>query len=206
MCPAEAPDFLCFSPVLGSRLPSPCSANPFRLHGGLLLYCPCEGGSPPGKNKPLAGISAPHLSHTMAILPPHVQNRSSVAVQAEERSGPIMETELADKLGKSPSAAVSKDLATAAMLMTIEASRTSLVTRIDTLPLECGLMWQDLDKICGRLGSAEIHISDVEDSTSTHNRSDDAENRLCRNNVRMVGLPEGVKGVNPATFAEAFLK
>lgn len=117
-----------------------------------------------------------------------------------------METELADKLGKSPSAAVSKDLATAAMLMTIEASRTSLVTRIDTLPLECGLMWQDLDKICGRLGSAEIHISDVEDSTSTHNRSDDAENRLCRNNVRMVGLPEGVKGVNPATFAEAFLK
>lgn len=103
--------------------------------------------------------------------------------------------------------------------MATEASKTSLVTRIDTLALECGLMSQDLDKIPGRLGSAETCISDVEDTSSTHNRtltdlqrqvnllkarSDDAEKRLHRNNERVVGLPEGMEGDNPATFAESW--
>lgn len=55
--------------------------------------------------------------------------------------------------------------------MAIEASITSLVTRIDTLALVCGLMRQDLHKVCGRLGSAKTCISDVEDTTSTHNRT-----------------------------------
>lgn len=51
-----------------------------------------------------------------------------------------MEPEPADTPGLSPAADESEDPATVAILMAIEASRTSLMTRIDTLALECGLI------------------------------------------------------------------
>lgn len=37
-------------------------------------------------------------------------------------------------------------------------------------------------------------------------KSDNAENRLRRNNISVLGLPEGAKGENPADFAETFFK
>lgn len=37
-------------------------------------------------------------------------------------------------------------------------------------------------------------------------KSDDAENRLCCNNVRVLGLPERSEGENPTVFAESFFK
>lgn len=61
----------------------------------------------------------------------------------------------------------------------------------------------------------------MEDTTSSHHRtltdlqcqvkilmeqSDDAENRLCRNEVWEVGLTEGVEGDNSGTFAESLFK
>lgn len=37
-------------------------------------------------------------------------------------------------------------------------------------------------------------------------KSDDAENRLRRNNVWVLGLSEGAEGDHPTEFAEAFFK
>ena len=38
-----------------------------------------------------------------------------------------------------------------------------------------------------------------------NNRADDIENRLRRNNVRIVGLPEKTEGRDPTTFIESWL-
>lgn len=110
---------------------------------------------------------------------------------------------------------------TAMILEAIADSKSSVEGKIDTLTIECGLIRQDMDKIRGRLTETEQRISTVEDvAASTAQsvvelqqqvktlmaRSEDAENRLRRNNVRVVGLPEGEEGANPVEFAEAFFK
>lgn len=110
---------------------------------------------------------------------------------------------------------------TAVILLAIENSRSSLLTRIDKLTEECNCIRADLDKIRGRLTESESRISATEDLTTSHDhrlevlentvkslvaKSDDAENRLRRNNVRVLGLPEGSEGERPAEFAEAFFK
>lgn len=87
--------------------------------------------------------------------------------------------------------------------------------------MSCNLIQHDLDKIRGRLTTAENCISEVEDASHTqgsqlaelkdivrslHHRADDAEDRQQRNNVRVVGLPEGAEGSAPSNFAEQFFK
>lgn len=87
---------------------------------------------------------------------------------------------------------------TATILAAIEASRFSLMGRIDSLALECSLILNDMDKFRGRMMEAESRISVVDDvsNTSTRtiadlqrtvkmltDRSEDAENRLRRNKV-----------------------
>lgn len=79
----------------------------------------------------------------------------------------------------------------------------------------------DLDKICGRLNTGEDRISKVEDTShshgmqlselrdlvrSLHYRADDAEDRQRRNNIWVVGLPEGAEEAKPVIFAEQFFK
>lgn len=86
---------------------------------------------------------------------------------------------------------------------------------------ECTLIRHDLDKIRGRLTTAEDRIPEVEDATHSkgtqlselqdlvralQNRADDVEGRQLRNNVWLVGLPEGVEGVKSVIFAEKFFK
>lgn len=111
--------------------------------------------------------------------------------------------------GEVPVAAMSAPLpkdSTTIILAAIEQSRTSLLMRIDHLAEECKLIHNDLDKIGGRLTESESRISATEDLTATHvtsiaelqrkvqtliAKSDDSENRLRRNNIRVLGLPEG---------------
>lgn len=110
---------------------------------------------------------------------------------------------------------------TATILTAIEQSKASVMSRIDYLATECTFIRADLDKIRGRLRETEDRISVTEDLTSQHEgslsalqrtvqalvaRADDAENRMRRNNVRVLGLPEGAEGDRPAEFAEAFFK
>lgn len=109
----------------------------------------------------------------------------------------------------------------AVILMTIENSRSSLLTRINKLTEEGSCIRADLDKIRGRLTESEMRISATKDLTTSHDRriealkstvktlvakSDDAKNCLRRNNVKVLGLPEGSEGERPAEFAEAFFK
>lgn len=82
------------------------------------------------------------------------------------------------------------------------------------------LLRQDLQKIRERTTAAEGRISDIEDqlpplardtraaaqqAAQNTAKTDDIENRLRRNNVRIVGLPEKVEGRDPTTFVEDWL-
>lgn len=111
-----------------------------------------------------------------------------------------------------------QDTDTAIILQAIEQSRSSLLVRIDHLTEECNLIRNDLDKIRGRLEETKSRISVTEDTTLQHSKilwslqqtirmlvakSDNAENRMRRNNVRVLGLPECD---HPAEFAEAFFQ
>lgn len=124
-----------------------------------------------------------------------------------------------DSEGSSKPAAAAhlvKDSSNLTILATIEASKSTQMGRIDTLAIESGLIQQDLDKIKGHLSTAEVEDTAV----TTHDnvaklqrtvkllmaRSEDAENRLRCNNVRVVGLPKGSEGVHPTSFAESFFK
>lgn len=90
-----------------------------------------------------------------------------------------------------------------AILVAFEESSTALMGRTDTLAIECCLIQEDLDKICGRFSTAESRISSLEDKTVVTSQSlmrlqrtvktlmsrlEDAENRLCHNNVWVEGL------------------
>lgn len=123
-----------------------------------------------------------------------------------------------DPVAPSPSPPLPQASDTTAILAAIEQSRASVMNRIDYLATECTLIRADLDKIRGRLTETEDRISATEDITSQHAgslltlqrtvqalvaRADDAENRMRRNNVRVLGLPEGD---HPAEFAEVFFK
>lgn len=71
-----------------------------------------------------------------------------------------------------------------------------------------------MDKFRGRLTEAEdTSASTVQSMIELQQqvkilmaRSEDAENRLRCNNVRVVGLPEGGEDSNPVVFVEAFFK
>lgn len=95
------------------------------------------------------------------------------------------------------------------------------MVKVEHLASEFTLIRHDLDKIRGRLFEAEGRISTVEDQQGSHSsqitelqslvntlfhKVDDTENRQRRNNIRVVGLPEGEEGSRPAIFAESLFK
>lgn len=112
-----------------------------------------------------------------------------------------------------------------ALMWAISSCKTTLMAKIDLLQMDFELMWRDMDKFCGRLGEAERHVGNSEDSirdhcTSIHtlldkmkaleSRAEDSENRSRQNNLRVVGLPEGARGKTPRpsqriSFALSFL-
>lgn len=86
--------------------------------------------------------------------------------------------------------------------------------------MDVGLIRQDLDKVRSRLTVAENWVGLVEDAVGDNtgenrmlqsrvklleHRAEDSENRCRRNNIRIVGLAEGVEGKNPTVFAEKLL-
>lgn len=96
-----------------------------------------------------------------------------------------------------------------------------LTAKIDVLQTDFGLMRRDMDKLHDRLGEAERGVGDSEDSIRDHRaslhtrqvrikaletRAKDSENRSRRNNLRVVGLPEGAEGQHPVAFTEHMLR
>ncbi|XP_077340579.1 cadherin EGF LAG seven-pass G-type receptor 2 [Lithobates pipiens] len=100
-------------------------------------------------------------------------------------------------------------------------SNRPLEAAMEVSVTECSLIRHDLDKIRGRLTTVETRVSDVEDTSHSYgaqlaelreqvkalqHKAIDAEDRQRRNNLRVVGLPEGAEGDQPAHFAEQFFK
>lgn len=105
------------------------------------------------------------------------------------------------------------------ILDAIANSKADLMLRIDHLASERTLIRHDMDTFRGRMSEAEDRIGTVEDVQGSHvaqladlhtivkmlsNKAEDAENRQRRNNIHVVGLPEGAEGPQPAIFAEQF--
>lgn len=107
-----------------------------------------------------------------------------------------------------------------ALMQAITECKTTLTEKIDFLQTDFGLLCRDMDKVRGRLGEAERRVGESEDSIRDHHatldtlqvrikalesRAEDSENRSRRNNLRVVGLPEGAEGQDTVAFTEHFL-
>lgn len=94
-----------------------------------------------------------------------------------------------------------------ALKQAISGCQTMLTAKIDQMQAEMGLIRHDMDKYWDRLSEAERRVSDMEDVVrdlvaslrtlqlkmkTLELRVEDQENRNRRNNLRLVGLPEGV--------------
>lgn len=110
---------------------------------------------------------------------------------------------------------------TSLILSAIEKSKASLLVHIGHLAKKGNLIRNDLDKIRGHLTELETRVLAMEDHTGQHvdmiaelqhtvkllvRKADDAENRMCCNNVRVLNIPDWAEEDHPADFAEAFFK
>ena len=91
---------------------------------------------------------------------------------------------------------------------------------VNTVREELSLLRQDLQKMRERTTAVESRVSEIEDrmtpiereakaayqlAREATDRAEDFENRLRRNNVRIVGLPEKVEGRDPTAYVEGWL-
>lgn len=91
-------------------------------------------------------------------------------------------------------------------MQAITGCQSTLSNKIDTLQLEICLIRKEFDKVRHCLTEAEHQLGDTEDMVRDHSahlktlqvkvkhlksRTEDAENRNRRNNLRIIGLPEG---------------
>lgn len=106
------------------------------------------------------------------------------------------------------------------LMAAITLLKETLTSKIDTVTTEVSLIRHDMDKFRSRLSEAEFRISQVEDTVHTDSRelrilqkqvqslpekTMDMENRLCCNNLRVVGISEWADGAKPVEFVEIFL-
>lgn len=107
------------------------------------------------------------------------------------------------------------------ILGAIQAAHASTTAQLDTITIDISLLRQDMQKLRERTTEVEQRVSRLEDTArplpsdlarvqkqlaEMTDKADDIENRLRRNNVRLVGLPEGVEGRAPEKFMEDWLK
>ncbi|XP_041430045.1 NIMA-related kinase 6 S homeolog isoform X1 [Xenopus laevis] len=109
----------------------------------------------------------------------------------------------------------------AEILAAITSSHTSTTAQLESIKVDTSLLRQDLQALRERTTEAEGRISTIEDTIAPYSdiistlqqkvatltaRAEDSENRNRRNNLRIVGLPEGSEGRAPEAFVEAWLK
>lgn len=108
---------------------------------------------------------------------------------------------------------IATDLST--ILNAISASQASVEGKIGEIKVDVSLLRQDLRNATSRIAETENRISSAEDDilhlkeqvaqlrTRTgelHRRAEDAENRARRNNLRLVGFPEGIETAGAAAL------
>lgn len=109
------------------------------------------------------------------------------------------------------------------VLLAVNRSNDTLATlsvHVGKVQADISFIRHDLQNVRERLSAAEERISTVEDAipplskeVKTHTaqiaalflKTDDFENRLRRNNVRLIGVPEKAEGSNPGDFFEQWL-
>ena len=99
--------------------------------------------------------------------------------------------------------------------------RTSIEGKIGDLHADISLIRQDLRNTVDRVTETEGRVSEIEDSQRTcyaeltqlrktvkqlELRAEDAEGRSRRNNIRLVGFPEGCEGRDPTDFVLGWLR
>lgn len=108
-----------------------------------------------------------------------------------------------------------------AILQTISASQALVEGKIREVRMDMALIRQDLRNATARLTEAESRISNVEDelgqlkaqmstlqshTLELHRRVEDAENRARRNNLCIIGFPEGIEQGKTVSSNETWLK
>ncbi|KAJ1084298.1 hypothetical protein NDU88_004450 [Pleurodeles waltl] len=107
------------------------------------------------------------------------------------------------------------------ILKEIRDSRQAIENRLDMITTDMNIMKDDQAKLSDRLKQTESTVADI---LPTHNdnknaivklqqqmedlqeRIEDAEGRSRRNNIRIIGLPEGKEGNNPTQYIETWLQ
>lgn len=110
----------------------------------------------------------------------------------------------------------------AAVIQAIATCQTALTdtTRYDHLQTNKEFICNDLDSFSSRVTEVEQRVSTVDDTVRDHSMdlhilkikvkslealAEDSENRNQRNNLRILGLPEGAEGIDSTAFTEQLL-
>ncbi|CAJ0925091.1 unnamed protein product [Ranitomeya imitator] len=107
------------------------------------------------------------------------------------------------------------------LMQAISLTRSSLTEKIEDVHTEVGRLRHDMQAMRGRISEVETRVSHIEDTITPmeaklnkaagsvnawKQKADDLENRLRRNNIRIIGLPERSEGQQPEQFLEEWLK
>ncbi|XP_068111018.1 uncharacterized protein [Hyperolius riggenbachi] len=110
---------------------------------------------------------------------------------------------------------------TAELMEAIQNCQAALTSKIDTIEAGFSLLRHDVSKLRDRTKELEARTSTAEDTLQHHrvvvpgalqrltqleSRAEDAENRNRRNNLRIVGIPEGAEGSDAVSFLEELLQ
>ena len=110
---------------------------------------------------------------------------------------------------------------TEAILKAIKESKDAVERKVEEVRVDVSLLRQDLRGVADRVTEAETRISTAEDeitqlriqvnqllksSVILEERAEDAENRSRRNNLRLVGIPEGIDTLDMAQLVEDWFR
>lgn len=147
--------------------------------------------------------------------PPQTRSGRPSALDAQKTSTPQSQAEKSEKAAKLTLEQMSEQL-----MVAIQASSAGLTGKMEEIKTDIGLIRQDMQSIRDRMAEVENRISHLEDTVinipkmiatvekqigTWQQKTDDFENRMRHNNIRIIGLPEKAEGFNPGDFIEKWL-
>lgn len=151
------------------------------------------------------------------------KKHSSVTVSTPPTSGPTSSPTcyMENQTGSPPDGTVQAGSpAFDALMLAITTYQSTLTAKIENAQTEIALMCRDMDRFRDQVTDVERRVSGTEDVQRNHHedlqtlklkiknlkaRVEDAENRNRRNNLHVLGLPEGTEGSDPVALMEHLL-
>uniref|UniRef100_H3AQ32 L1 transposable element RRM domain-containing protein n=1 Tax=Latimeria chalumnae TaxID=7897 RepID=H3AQ32_LATCH len=139
---------------------------------------------------------------------------------AEDPSTPGYGSECEDSVPSPPTSSEGQTNSMESILRDIHQTNSQIEERISEIKLSISSMDKKMEAFTKRLDKAEHRLGNTEDSVhgvettmqqlqetvvKLQEKTDDLENRSCRCNLRLVGLPEGEEGKDPVSFLESWL-